>query len=363
MTYKFIPGLELNRAFYKEVVGPLLKKEFPELKYAAALTGNGSDVLGFDDYTSMDHNWGPKMRLVLPEKNFAATKRAVDTMFRHRLPYTFMGFPTNYTKESDGYLKQGMQLINRGPVNHLIRFYTIKSFFKHYLGIDPYKKMDTRDWLTFPDQALLEITAGEVFHDTIGFKKMQKRFEYYPQDVWYYVMWIQWGRMTNELAFQARSARTGDELGSRLIAARMVRRIVKMTFLLERKYAPYTKWVGTAFQKLDTAKRLEPLLLKVVKSDQWKVRQKYLTEAHKVLGEIHNERKITKSLPVNIIDFHGRGYKIFDMEPYIKALKVKIKNPLLKHMKYELGSIDQFIDHSRINHENYVYRKLKSIIR
>lgn len=363
MNYKFIPGLELNRRFYQEVVGPLLKSELPKLKYAAALTGNGSDVLGFDDPTSMDHNWGPKMRLILPEKNYAATKKKVDSILKNKLPYTFLGFPTNFTEESEGYLKQSMKPISKGQVNHLIRFYTTKSFFKHYLGIDPYKSVDARDWLTFPEQALLEVSSGEIFHDDIGFGKMQKKFAYYPKDVWYYILWVQWGRMTNEVAFQARSGIAGDELGSRLISARMVRRIVKMAFLLESQYAPYTKWLGTAFKHLPSAKRLGNLLWMVVDSADWQKRQSYLTQAHKVLGEIHNEKKITKRIPIRTIEFHGRGYKILDMEPFIFALKAKISHPVLKKMKYELGAVDQFVDHSRINHENYVFRKFKSLLK
>lgn len=358
-----MPGLELNRRFYHEIVGPLMARKCPEVEYAAALVGNGSDVLGFDDPTSMDHNWGPRMRMMLPEKNFQQTKNKIDRMLRKNLPYEFMGYPTNFTEISSGYLKQQMKAIESGEVNHLIRFYTNRSFFEHYLGFDINQKLTIEDWLTFPDQGLLEVSSGEVYHDDIGFKEIRKKFAEYPQDVWYYVMWVQWGRMTNELAFQARSAIAGDELGSRLITARMIRRIIKMAFLLERKYAPYSKWFGFAFKQLITAERLEPLLIEAIDSDDWQERQRSITEAHRQLGLIHNERKITKRLPVKTFDFHGRGYKVFDMEPYIIELKKLIKDKKLRNMKFELGSVDQFIDHTRINHENYVYRELKAVIK
>jgi hypothetical protein len=42
----FIPGLRLAGEFYAEVVRPLLGQEFPGLRYAAALLGPGSEVLG-----------------------------------------------------------------------------------------------------------------------------------------------------------------------------------------------------------------------------------------------------------------------------------------------------------------------------
>ncbi len=44
----FVPGLRLAGEFYAEAVRPLLDAEFPGLRYAAALLGPGSEVLGFD---------------------------------------------------------------------------------------------------------------------------------------------------------------------------------------------------------------------------------------------------------------------------------------------------------------------------
>ncbi|GHO62603.1 hypothetical protein KSC_014950 [Ktedonobacter sp. SOSP1-52] len=57
----FIPGVELSRRFYEEIVHPLLVEAYPELAYAAALIGPGSEVLGFDSEMSMDHDWGPRL--------------------------------------------------------------------------------------------------------------------------------------------------------------------------------------------------------------------------------------------------------------------------------------------------------------
>lgn len=43
----FVPGLELSRRFFHELVCPLLTGAFPGLCYAAALLGPGSEVLSF----------------------------------------------------------------------------------------------------------------------------------------------------------------------------------------------------------------------------------------------------------------------------------------------------------------------------
>lgn len=41
----FIKGLELSRLFFLEAVRPVLDDAFPDLRYAAALLGTGSEVL------------------------------------------------------------------------------------------------------------------------------------------------------------------------------------------------------------------------------------------------------------------------------------------------------------------------------
>jgi hypothetical protein len=67
----FIPGLELSRLFYQEVVKPILDDNFSGLRYASALIGTGSEVLGFDTEMSTDHHWGPRLQLFLGEEDLA----------------------------------------------------------------------------------------------------------------------------------------------------------------------------------------------------------------------------------------------------------------------------------------------------
>ncbi len=66
---KFISGLDLSRRFFRDVIHPLLAAAFPALRYAAALLGPGSEVLGFDTEMSIDHDWGPRLFLFLREED------------------------------------------------------------------------------------------------------------------------------------------------------------------------------------------------------------------------------------------------------------------------------------------------------
>jgi hypothetical protein len=62
-------GAELARAFYTDVVEPLLSQAVPGLRYAAARLGSGSDVLGLDDAMSRDHDWGCRLTLLVDEED------------------------------------------------------------------------------------------------------------------------------------------------------------------------------------------------------------------------------------------------------------------------------------------------------
>ncbi len=360
----FIPGVELNRMFFHEAIKPLMEQYFPRLKYSAGLMGEGSDVLGFDTEQSMDHNWGPRGILFVSEQNLKKYSEKIHRLLAQHLPVTFQGFSTNFTRPRQSYLVQQMQPKARGPVNHLVKVFSIRSFFEYYLGFNPYRKVTLKDWLTFPQQALLEVTSGTVYYDGLGrLEEIRNKFSYYPRDIWLYILKIQWDKIANELSYPGRSAQVGDEIGSSLITSRMIDRIMTMCFFLEKKYVPYSKWFGTAFLRLSHAPSMIPVLVGVLHAPSWEERERLLGLAYQQLATLHNQLRITKPLTTELSDFHGRGYKVLDVGLYISEINRSIRDPKLKHMKYPLGCIDQFVDHSRINHLHYVYREFKELIK
>jgi hypothetical protein len=68
---------DLCELFYRDIVGPALHARFPELPYAAAVLGRGSEILGLDDETSRDHAWGPHVMLFFSEEDAARSGQAV----------------------------------------------------------------------------------------------------------------------------------------------------------------------------------------------------------------------------------------------------------------------------------------------
>lgn len=278
----FIPGLELNRLYFTEAVQPLLARRFPGLRYSAALMGYGSDVLGFDTPLSRDHEWGPRLLLILDEDGFENQRVLLDAELRESLPPTFRGYPTGFsmTDHTERWVRR-MEQSTAGDVAHHIQIDTVDGFARRELGFGASDSMTALDWLTFPEQKLLEITAGAVYYDGLDrLVALRQQFAWYPHDIWLYRMAAQWQRIAEEEAFTGRCGDTGDDLGSRLVAARLAREVMRLGFLQERHYAPYSKWLGTGFRALTCASTVAPALSAALAASDWRVREGGLCAAY-----------------------------------------------------------------------------------
>jgi len=101
------------------------------------------------------------------------------------------------------------------------------------LGFDPSRGIATLDWLATPAQRLAEITGGAVFHDGLGeLGTARAGLAWYPRDVWLYILACQWGRIGQEEAFAGRCAEVGDEVGAAVVAARLVRDMMRLGLLM-----------------------------------------------------------------------------------------------------------------------------------
>src|SRR6516162_8128930 len=114
---QFIPRVQLNRLFYREVVAPVLASAFPRLRYSAALIGYGSDVLGYDSERSTDHEWGPRLVVFLAEDDCKALGGSIEEVLSIRLATEFCGYPTNFTQPDENRVRS-MACGEAGRVRH-----------------------------------------------------------------------------------------------------------------------------------------------------------------------------------------------------------------------------------------------------
>jgi hypothetical protein len=356
----FIPGLELSRRFFVELLQPVLVAEFPNLRYDAAVIGSGSEVLGFDTPLSRDHHWGPRVTLFLSAADAEQHAEAIRDCFRHRLPYSFLGYPTSFEEipGEPGVLR--FEPKTSGPVNHRVGVTTLRAFIREYLGLDWTRdlQLSAADWLTLPQQKLRTLTAGGLYHTALGdVPALRAQFAWYPRDIWLLLLAAGWTRISQEEAFVGRAGDVGDELGSAVIAARLVRDLMQLCFLMERQYAPYAKWFGTAFNQLACAPQLQPILRAALGAADWQTREAHLNQAYSIVAAMHNALGLTAPLPIEGSLYHQRPYTVIHGDRFASALIEAIHDPALRQLArdHPIGSLDQFSDSTDLR-ENAAYR-------
>jgi hypothetical protein len=293
---EFIPGLKLSEMYYREAVAPILEKRFPALPHSAALIGFGSDVIGFDDTRSRDHMWGPRLVLFLPEEGFAARRAQVIAALRELLPTSLHGYPTNFNAP-DGTGVRSLEERESGPVDPLIEMWTIPDYFEKEIAWDTRRPIELSDWMTFSEHKLLTLTTGGVWHDDLGLEAARQQLAYYPKDIWMYLLACQWMKIGQEEPFVGRTAEVGDEIGSRLITARMVKEVMHLCFLMDRRYTPYSKWLGTGFARLEIAPLIRPHLEGALEATNFRAREQYLCRAYEICAWKFNSLDLTPAVP------------------------------------------------------------------
>ncbi|BBO85995.1 hypothetical protein DSCO28_65610 [Desulfosarcina ovata subsp. sediminis] len=230
-------GLELCDAYFQAYGLPMIENGFGELKgrIAAGLVGQGSDCFGFDDEISRDHDWGPGFCLWLDKSDYAAAGDRLRAAYE-ALPRRFR----EYTRiKSDwGSNRVGVMKIN--------------EFYETYIGRANAPE-DPLTWLRIPEENLAACTNGRVFIDAYGqFSSIRKALlDYYPEDV-------RRKRIAGRLMSAAQSGqynfarcvRRNTAFASRYALIHFCDDIIRLAFLLNRRYCPFYKWRQSAVRSL-----------------------------------------------------------------------------------------------------------------
>ncbi len=225
-----------------------------------------------------------------------------------------------------------------------------------------YVEIGVAHWLTFPEQCLREITDGKVFHDGLGeLHRLRVAFGYYPRDLWLYLLATQWARIAQQEPFVGRCGDVGDDLGSALVASALLRDLIRLCFLVERTYAPYSKWLVTAFARLRCAPRLLPFFESVVRAQSWQERETHLCSAYTIVATMHNELGITEPQSVDVAPFHDRPYLVIDAGRFSEAIHARIADDRIRQLPRAIGSIDQYVDSTDVLGNADIREKLRAI--
>jgi hypothetical protein len=136
---------------------------------------------------------------------------------------------------------------------------------------------------------------------------------------------------------------------------------MRRCFRIERKYAPYIKWFGTAFTKLKSAQTLTPVFIEIMDASTWRERQEHLTRAYEHVAKMHNELGITEPLNTKVSQFYNRPFMIIQADDFADAIHEKIEDDEVKRLPKYLGGIDQYVDSTDVLSYTEKFRRFWSM--
>lgn len=324
-------GRELSQAYCEQVVRPVLNSRWPSLPHSAGRLGVGSDVLGFDTETSRDHDWGLRLSLLVE----APMIDQVHSFLDEALPDEFHGWPTRFA------------FTGRTHKVHHVEVDSVSGFATDRLGFDPRDGLNVVDWLSMTGQSVLEVTGGPVFVDMTGeISDVRSLLKWYPNDLWRYVIACAWLRVEEELPLMGRAGDRRDELGSRVIATRLVGVLIHLAFLIERQWAPYPKWRGTLLGQLRCAADNKPLLADALEASDWQTRQRALSEALDRMLEAQRAAGLPAPAPATV-PFWDRPFRQPN-ELIAASLLETVADPAVRALPRGRGGAEQRSDNVAI---------------
>ena len=277
---KEISGMELARRFYKEYGQAMIHEGFAEYedRITAGLVGRGSQCYGFDDPLSRDHDFGPDFCIWLDDDLYDEIGDKLQEAY-DRLPAEFMGFSRVTVIPPDG---------KRAGVMRTWEFYArildvSEEFLLSYIDIsckrrhlceedkkpepgitagveagrveEECNRMELAFFGTVDEANLSQCTNGEIFKEGTGdFARIREGLKYYPDHIWK-------KKIAQELHYSAqmgqynyvRMLKRGEKVASEIALSGYMEHTMKLVYLLNRKYAPYYKWLHRGMADLEKA--------------------------------------------------------------------------------------------------------------
>jgi len=324
-----VKGVDLSRRYFQKVGLPALRQHFPGWvdRVACGLIGPGSDVFGYDDEISRDHNWGPRFWVVLSPEDYGAIGRQMTERLLAELPADFEGY--------------GIREFPSGKGERHVRVWDVRDMCESMLGYADVPEDDV-SWLGIAEHRLFELHAGEVWHDPqrllIG---LRERTSYFPEMVWRKRMAFFWEGVFFADNF-VRCAVRGERVAEQMYLGWALHCIMRLAFMLNRRYAPYRKWLHRAFRELPRlASEIDPLLTIMMEGESAQAKRQAFRAALDVLGRATNGLGIVEPQPLDggpaYLD-SGAGFNCYG---FATAIQKSITGPLSK-LAYHDGAPDQW---------------------
>jgi uncharacterized protein DUF4037 len=128
-----------------------------------------------------------------------------------------------------------------------------------------------------------------------------------------------------------------------VVTARLARDLMRLWLLMQRRYPPYSKWLGSAFARAPGGAGLGRHLAAALAAAGWPARERELGLAYRIAAEAHNRLGLTEPLDPGTRPYFDRPYQVLGAGRFAAALSGAIADPLVRRLG-PAGTADQVID-------------------
>jgi len=300
-------GLTISQNFIQSILLPLLQQVLQEDydQIAVAVVGTGSDVLGLDDEISRDHHWGPRANVMYLREDAARLEPQIRNALA-QVPAKFGEFDVQ---------------VNIGNMTGVCCC-EIESFFSRFLGTDRFPRQDL-DWLDLCEVDLFHVTGGTVVYDGLGqLTQRREALSHYPVNVWKKRLadWCMYVTGRDAPYNLHRVSKRQDDLTCSIYFGLCVKRLMELCFTLNRRYAPYSKWLNRMFRELPKyADQLAPLIDEAVAEPALDKKVRILIEANYVVADALADLNLCTKLKRRAFDDNLTDLTLYDAAAQIYA--------------------------------------------
>jgi len=241
--------IDISREFFEQIVRPILVQAFPQetAQTAFGVFGYGSEALKLDDELSRDHHWGLRIDALMPDAIFQTHGQRMMQTLQSQLPESYQGHS----------LREG-HLAGAGLAPD-----SLTAYLQRTIGLER-APQNYAEWLHFPEEDIIHIVNGEVWHDPLGeFTRIRQTLaHYYPEPVRLRRI-AHWCRFVSGMGTYAlkRAILRNNDYYATTRFTNALRLSIQLAFLLDKQYFPYDKWLMAYFQRLPRLyKPLAPLV-------------------------------------------------------------------------------------------------------
>ncbi|CAM3086152.1 DUF4037 domain-containing protein [Streptobacillus ratti] len=243
--------IDKSREYTIKYILPKIKEKNEELlsKITIALIGEGSEVIGYDDEYSKDHDYTFMPTIFLNDKDYEKYHKELEDILLS-LPQEFLG----------------IKHVNNDVVNERRGIKKISDYLYRFIGKEN-TDLTIEDYRKIPEHSLFSLTSGEIFFaGNEEFTDMLSVLKYYPNVIRENKIATVCTRIAQSGQYNyLRLMKREDKIASNMSKSIFIENVIHLVYLLNSKYMPFYKWSARGLRDLPIlGKDIEKRLLELI---------------------------------------------------------------------------------------------------